>query len=238
MAGIINILKHWFPSGSHGRWILSGFKRAPISFVLSLCRSVMATYKLTGKIYPVKCRVGIGQHLNIFRSVTSTVCIDGNILVNSWGGNTLPSSISCANIATLKILGDFEIGPGVHISVGEGGTLILGGRHQSTGSGVTANSRIMIEKYCSIGTDCIIAWDVFISDSDWHNIVGSERNDPVFIGDDVWIAHGVSITKGSTVPKGSVVGAKSLVLRGPFPEKSLIAGIPATVRRTGVDWSR
>ncbi|MHB8210556.1 MAG: acyltransferase [Acidithiobacillus sp.] len=96
----------------------------------------------------------------------------------------------------------------------------------------------MIEKYCSIGTDCIIAWDVFISDSDWHNIVGSERNDPVFIGDDVWIAHGVSITKGSMVPKGSVVGAKSLVLRGHFPEKSLIAGIPATVRRTGVEWSR
>lgn len=238
MAGVKYALRQWCPTGSHGRWLLSGLKSAPIGFILSFCRSVKATYKLTGKIYPVKVRVGIGQRLNVFHSSASSVCIDGNIFVNSWGGNTLSSSISCANGATLKILGDFEIGPGVHISVGDSGTLVLGGRRESTGSGITANSRIMVEKYCEIGADCLIAWDVFISDSDWHNVVGSERNDPVLIGDNVWIAHGVSVTKGSTIPQGCIVGAKSLVLRGPFSEKSFIAGVPAIVRRTGVEWFR
>jgi acetyltransferase-like isoleucine patch superfamily enzyme len=165
--------------------------------------------------------------------------IEGNIFVNSWGGNSLPSSISCSEKSTLSILGDFEIGPGVHISLAKGANLTILGRRNSTASGITCNSRIMVEKSVKIGADCIIAWDVFITDSDWHNIKGALRCEPVTIGDNVWISHGVSITKGAAVPSGCIVGAKSLVTRaGSFPEKSIIAGVPAAVRKINVEWSQ
>ena len=96
----------------------------------------------------------------------------------------------------------------------------------------------MVEKSIKIGADCIIAWDVTISDSDWHNIDGSERIRDTTIGDRVWIAHGVSVLKGASIPNGCIVGAKSMVAAGTFPEKSLLAGIPAKVIRSNVEWKR
>jgi acetyltransferase-like isoleucine patch superfamily enzyme len=96
----------------------------------------------------------------------------------------------------------------------------------------------MVEGSVEIGKDCIVAWDVFISDSNWHHIKDDVRMEPVVIGDKVWIAHGASIVKGAKIPSGCIVGAKSLVARGVFQENSLLAGIPATVRRRNVQWSR
>jgi acetyltransferase-like isoleucine patch superfamily enzyme len=96
----------------------------------------------------------------------------------------------------------------------------------------------MVEKSLAIGFDCIIAWDVFISDSNWHDIIGAKRNGPVVIGDHVWISHGVSILKDTSIPNGCVIGAKSLVTGIFTTENSLIAGVPAKVRRNDVEWVR
>lgn len=238
MDGIKSVLKHWLPAGSTGRWILSGIYSNPTQFLSRFLRSLKATHKLTGRYFPVKVRIGAGQKLDVFCSSKSNISIEGNVFVNRWGGSNLPSSVSCSDESTLRILGDFEMGPGVHITVGGGAKLTLGGRRDSMASGITCNSRILVEKNIEIGADCIIAWDVFITDSNWHDIQGSERCQPVSIGDNVWIAHGASVVKGAQVPSGCIVGAKSLVSRGNFPEKSLIAGVPATVRRTEVEWSR
>lgn len=238
MAGIKSGLKRRIPAGSTGHWILFGIYSNPIGFLFCLFKSLKATRKLTGKYFPVKVRIGEGQKLDVFCSSTGNVFIDGNIFVNKWGGSKLPSSISCSDKSTLIVSGDFEIGPNVHITVGKGAALTLGGRRNSTASGITSNSRILVEKSIDIGVDCIIAWDVLITDSNWHDMQGSERCQPVAIGNNVWIAHGASIMKGAKVPSGCVVGAKSLVSRGNFPEKSLIAGVPAAVRRTDVEWSR
>jgi len=176
--------------------------------------------------------------LNIYRAGKAEVLIDGIVRVIPWGGSHLDSSISLGEGASLRILGNFEIGPGVHISVSKNACLKIRGQVASTASGITCNSRIMTERSIEIGADCIIAWDVFISDSDWHEIEGATRCAPIVIGDNVWVAHGASIVKGAQVPSGCIVGAKSLVGRGAFPENALIAGVPATVKKTGVEWSR
>lgn len=238
MENIKRILKSLFPIGSTGRWILSGLYSSQVSFLFSLFRSLKATKKITGKYFPIKVRIGRGQKLNIVCSSNCNANLSGNFTVNQWGGSCLPSSISCGEGATLTILGDFEIGPNVHISIAKDATLILKGRRNSTASGITCNTRIMVEKSVEIGYDCIIAWDVFITDSDWHDIKGSERIRPVFIGDNVWIGHGASVLKGAVIPSGCIVGAKSLVSKGSFPENSLICGIPVAIRRTEVEWSR
>jgi acetyltransferase-like isoleucine patch superfamily enzyme len=198
----------------------------------------MATRRLTGKALPLNVRVNPGLRFVVRRSPNAAVVVDGIVHVHAWGMNRSPSSISLSGQSSLRISGNFGIGPGVHLSVGKGGVLEIGGQRQSLGSGITCNTRIMVEKLVRIGVDCLIAWDVFISDSNWHDIEGVERCKPIYIGDNVWISHGVSVVKGANIPSGCIVGAKSLVGKGDFPEASLLAGVPATVKRTGVQWSR
>lgn len=238
MSGVRSFFRKCFPPGTVRRQLLSGFYGDPVRFSATLLRSIWATRSLTGRITPVKVWVEGGQKLSISRSTKAEVLIVGIVKVSPWGGNSSSSSISVGDGASLKILGNFDIGPGVHISVNENACLTIGGQVTSTASGITCNSRVMVERSIEIGADCIIAWDVLISDSDWHEIRGAIRCAPVVIGDNVWIAHGASILKGAHIPAGCIVGAKSLVGRGQYSENSLIAGIPATVKKTNVEWSR
>lgn len=239
MTEIKKILKKRLTIESTLYWILSGLYSNPIRFQCALLRSLFATRKLTGNFYPIKVRLGICQKLNIKKSKSSIILIKGNLIVTNWGGSNQTSSINCSDNAKLTILGDFELGPNIHIDVCNDATLTIKGRKNSTASGITCNSRIMVEKCIEIGFDCIIAWDVLITDSDWHNIKGIERTLPIYIGDNVWITHGVSITKGANIPSGCIIGAKSLITRsGVFKKNSLIAGIPALERKTNIEWSR
>lgn len=224
--------------GSLGRWLASGIYRDPIRFPAAFFRSAIATKKLTGDFYPLRVRIGAGQIFRINNKEKSKVTLIGNLLVNPWGGCNIPSSITCSHESNLTISGDFEIGPNVHIELAQRATLSLGGKKNSSGSGITCNTRIMVEDSLEIGSDCIIAWDVFISDSHWHEIAGMERFSPVSIGDQVWISHGVSILKGAVIPSGCIVGAKSLVTQVFGVENALIAGVPAKIIRNGVEWSR
>ncbi len=221
-----------------GRWLVGGFYRNPLRFILALFRSVIATQKLTGHFFPLRVRIGVGQTLQVSAGRGSRITLMGNLLVNSWGGSNIPSSVSCADESTLVIAGDFEIGPNVHISMTHGAKLTLGGKRLSSASGITCNSRIMVEDSVSIGADCIIAWDVYISDSNWHDISGMARCSPIRISDHVWISHGVSVLKGAVIPSGCIVGAKSLVTEIFNTENALLAGVPARELRFGVEWTR
>jgi acetyltransferase-like isoleucine patch superfamily enzyme len=168
----------------------------------------------------------------------SHVSLNGSLLAEDWGNESGRASLTVAQGAKLELKGDFAIGPEVHISVSRNAELVLGGRNLSSGSGITCRSRVMVEKKIHIGADSIIAWNVFISDSDWHDIEGQPRAIPVWIGNHVWVSHDVSVLKGAVVPNDCIIGAKSLVIQKEFPESCLIAGVPATVRRIGVKWQR
>jgi len=203
-----------------------------------LFRSLWASYRLTNQPLSLCIRIGRGQKLKITRTKSAKVFIDGVLSVDSWGEQSALSSITLKNNSILKISGDFLIGPSVHISVNSHASLFFGGRGISTGSGITANSRIMVENFVSIGKDCIIAWDTFITDSNWHEISGQQRSVPTQIGDNVWISHGASVLKGSNIPSGCIVAAKAVVTHGNFQKNCLIGGLPARVLKADVVWSR
>ena len=95
----------------------------------------------------------------------------------------------------------------------------------------------MALKSIEIGKDVIIAWGVYITDSDWHTILGRDMVAPAVIGDNVWISHDVSILKGASIGQGSIIGAKSLVISN-VPEHCLAAGIPAKVVQQNISWTR
>jgi hypothetical protein len=98
-----------------------------MKFFFILLSSLIATKKLTGKYLPIKVRLGAGQSLIVQCSSTAEIHLEGNLHVNSWGCSNLPSSISCGEDSCLNILGDFELGPDVHIEVHKEASLTLGG---------------------------------------------------------------------------------------------------------------
>lgn len=231
-------LKARFPPGSTIRWLITEAIHRPITFPLTALNSWLASWKLTKQLWPISVRIHPLASLSLEIHPRAAVRLDGLLLTEPWGGINEKSTISLGQDATLHIAGDFLVGPGSHIMVGQGGSLSIGGRDQESASGITCRSRIMVEDSVSIGKDCLIAWGVFISDSDWHAIEGKPRSAPVRIEDHVWIAHDVSILKGSHVPCGCIVAPKSLVLGGGFRPHSLIAGQPAAIKREKVQWSR
>ena len=86
----------------------------------------------------------------------------------------------------------------------------------------------------SVGNSCMIAGNVYISDSDWHGIYNRTRpyrcSAPIIIGDNVWIGYQSIIGKGVTIGENSVIGAGSVVI-GDIPENVIAAGNPATIIR-------
>lgn len=86
-----------------------------------------------------------------------------------------------------------------------------------------------------IGAQSIIADWVYICDfdhvtEDIHRPIKDQglAKTPVRIGPDVWIGTKASVLRGSTIGPSSVVAAHAVV-RGSFPQFSVLGGIPARV---------
>jgi len=231
-------LKNKFPLGSSVRWLLGEAIDRPFTFLLVALKSLYASWILTKRFWPITVRIHSSTALSLNIHSTASVRIDGVLISEPWGGIMEVSSITVGQNAILHIAGDFVIGPGTHLNISTGGSLYIGGRDRESASGITCRSRVMVERSVSIGKDCLIAWGVFITDSDWHSIRGKPRSAPVIIEDHVWIAHDVSILKSSIVPYGCIVAPKSVVVTGGHRPRSLIAGQPAVVKRDNVEWSR
>jgi acetyltransferase-like isoleucine patch superfamily enzyme len=90
------------------------------------------------------------------------------------------------------------------------------------------------QKRITIGAKCAIAAGVHIIDSNGHRLSSDDRNkvrdvpESIFIGDNVWIGLNSIILKGTSIGNNCVVSAGSVV-KGTYPENSLIAGNPAKV---------
>jgi acetyltransferase-like isoleucine patch superfamily enzyme len=101
---------------------------------------------------------------------------------------------------------------------------------------INRRTEIMSKSSVKIGQDCAISWDVVISDTDYHQILGTSSTIPIVIGDNVWIGCKATILKGVTIGKGAVVAAGAVVTQDVEPY-TLVAGIPAKVIRRNVQWS-
>jgi acetyltransferase-like isoleucine patch superfamily enzyme len=87
----------------------------------------------------------------------------------------------------------------------------------------------------TVGSDCAISWDVQFIDSDQHEVVGGRTAEPIMIGDHVWIGQRATILKGVTVHDGAIVAAGALVTKD-VPANTAVAGVPAKVVKTDVEW--
>lgn len=176
--------------------------------------------------------------IHIKKAKNAKIHIHGRCMFNSWLGGKIPVNIILKENAKLTILGDFAIGHGVGIMVDENAELIIGGKEQESGSGITCDSKIMVRRKVEIGRDFICAWNVFITDSDWHQIDGQNHSRPVVIGDHVWVGNNCSILNGTFIENGSIVASHSKLVGKKYPKNSLIGGVPAKVLKRTVTWHR
>jgi acetyltransferase-like isoleucine patch superfamily enzyme len=105
--------------------------------------------------------------------------------------------------------------------------------------------RIRIGNYClicpgvrigaaddiSVGDNCMIASNVYITDSDWHDIynrITMGKTGPVKIANNVWIGDSAIVCKGVTIGENSVIGAGAVVVDS-VPANCIAAGNPAKI---------
>ena len=94
-----------------------------------------------------------------------------------------------------------------------------------------------------VGRDCMISGDVYAAATDNHAIVdgssGRVLNMPgdLRIGPRAWIGFGTTLLKNAHVGEGSIVAARSTVTHE-VAAHTIVAGAPARVIRTDVDWAR
>lgn len=135
------------------------------------------------------------------------------------GGRPFPKVVHKGGVL---VAGNCQFYSGVRLEVGEKGYLQIG-----NGTYLNRNTHIVCEKSVTLGTNCKIAWDVVIMDSDLHPINSTPIvNKPVVIEDDVWIGCRCIILKGVTIGRGAVIAAGSVVTKN-VPPRTIVGGNPA-----------
>ncbi len=159
----------------------------------------------------------------------------GDLILNYYetGVSMLGTSFILEKDSTLCVKNNFLFFYGSDVKVFNGGVLELGSGYANAGIQIRCSHKI------SIGNNAAIARDVFIMDSDSHQIgyTGYVMNKPVIIEDDVWIGTRAMILKGVTVGKGSIIAAGAVVTKS-VPPFSLVAGVPAKVIKSNVSYTK
>ena len=167
----------------------------------------------------------------------SEICIENYLTINNEFDqfrqihNRKQASLICQTGSKLKV-GGLITRPGTRIVIYDGGELLIGQK-------VRINYDSVIECFCNItiGDETLISESVMIRDSNNHMIMhdGYKVNAPVVIGKHVWICAKATILPGVTIGDGAIIAAGSLVNKD-VPPKTLVAGVPAKVVRTNIEW--
>lgn len=96
-----------------------------------------------------------------------------------------------------------------------------------------------------IGDDCMFASDVNIKNSDSHVIydihtkeILNEPQEMIYIGNHCWIARSVRILKNASIPNDCIVGMGAYVTKKFYKPNCVLAGIPASIVKEGVNWRK
>ena len=176
--------------------------------------------------------------VKIRKSDGARIILNGDLRIIPHVGGKSPVRIFFGQNSTLKIDGDLVIGQGVRLHINDNAYLYFGGKKFESDSGITADTLILVFKKVTIGYDFICAWNVFISDSDWHQIGNKDHHADVTIGDHVWIANNCSILKGASIGSNSIVASHSKITKREYPVNSMLAGAPAKIVDSDIKWSR
>lgn len=146
-------------------------------------------------------------------------------------GNRVSTRIQMDRYCRLTVNGTFCVNEGAYIWITKSGHLTLNGGFINEGVTITCSSEVYIGKGANIARGAVIR------DYDGHYIedINYRTSRPVRIGDNVWIGYRAMILKGVTIGEGSIVAANSVVTKD-VPPHSIVAGNPAKIIRTSINW--
>jgi acetyltransferase-like isoleucine patch superfamily enzyme len=177
--------------------------------------------------------------VKIVKDKSAKIIVNGKLTFGTSMNNT-PVNINLSENATLQVDGDLTLGSGVEILVGRNGFLKIGGKDTEKVSIIGSGSKIYVLRKVVIGKDFLGAFNVFISDCDWHSIEysGTPKNfqSDTIIGNHVWVGHESSILKGTIIGHSSVVGCRSVLSQKIYSENMFVVGIPARAVKSDCKW--
>ncbi|MDR2338106.1 MAG: acyltransferase [Deltaproteobacteria bacterium] len=94
-----------------------------------------------------------------------------------------------------------------------------------------------------IGDDCMFSKEIVIRSTDGHTITENSKKinpgKPVRIGNHCWFGMRCAVLKGVTIPDNCIVSFGAVVLSSLSAQVgNIIAGVPAKVVKSGVNWTR
>lgn len=104
--------------------------------------------------------------------------------------------------------------------------------------------RNAINTSIKIGENCMFSYNIVMRTGDSHTIYDKETKEVlnfpknIEIGNHVWLTANVKLLKGGKIPDNCIVGTNSLVTKAFEEENCIIAGSPAKVVKTGVNWHK
>ncbi len=194
-------------------------------------------FKCRNKISTFKKKIYVYKPAMLHISKNATVSVKKNLLFNKqWDktrqrDNKLVGSLFIDDNAQL-IVNSFSFLAGCRVNINNGAKLVLNSGYMNHDSVIDCFEHI------EIGKNCCISERVVIRDSNNHTIKRDDyiKTAPIHIGDNVWIGLGATILSGVTIGNSSIIAAGAVVNKD-VPAHSLVAGIPAKVIRSNVEWT-
>jgi acetyltransferase-like isoleucine patch superfamily enzyme len=153
----------------------------------------------------------------------------GYAFMRPWHVEVFGSPVKLGDFATVIATPDKKVRFSVWPSAATHGAIGIG-RYALICPGVRISSAARI----TIGDNCMMANNVYVTDADWHGIydrvdIGSSA--PVIIADNVWLGDSAIVCKGVSIGENSIVGAGAVVV-GDVPANAVVGGNPARVIKT------
>ena len=132
--------------------------------------------------------------------------------------------------------GRCDIGNASALSIGNKAEVVFGDRF-------CASASFKLTSYCRIEFKDKVrcGWDCLFMDTDFHRLTMTDGTaspkgyGPIYIGTGCWFGMGTIVQKNTILPSYCVIATRSLLNhKYNIPEKSLIAGSPAVLKKIGV----
>ena len=148
------------------------------------------------------------------------------------------------NITTDNCIFDIRSSNYIHFTVDtydQGGQkLFIGSNTKIHGAHLFLNDK---DAKVIIGENCLFSGNIVMWATDGHSVIDKDSGKilnpiqaPITIEDNCWIGWGAILTKNTHISSNSVVGAGSVVTKNFNESNVVIAGNPATVKKTGICW--